>query len=258
MRRGRLWSPFALAGGRFRSDRPLAGAIFGVVLITAFVFAVVPNTFARNADRGVEYSVAHASPFSRNVEVTRAGRIAAGDAEPLGRVVETGDQLQQSFPASLRGLIRGSRTTVQTVRYTVVDAPGVPGPPGTTRLFTLEFVEGASDRARIVDCALPGTGQPSVDLPFRGEQDDAPLVEIAVPREAAAQLSVRVGDVLYVVPDSTDPLADEVPLSERSMFVVLVSGLFEPRDLAQSVAVWASFLYTVAESDVDFRALAAR
>ena len=31
----------------------------------------------------------------------------------------------------------------------------------------------------------------------------------------------------------------------------------EPRDLAQSVAVWASFLYTVADSDVDFRALAA-
>jgi putative ABC transport system permease protein len=230
MRRARLWSPFALAAGRFRSDRPLAAAIFGVVLITAFVFAVVPNTFARNADRGVEYSVAHASPFSRNVEVTRAGRIAAGEDEPLGRVVETGDQLQQSFPPSLRGLIRGSRTTVQTVRYTVVDAPGVPGPPGTTRLFTLEFVEGASDRARIVDGALPGTGQPSVDLPFRGEQDDSPLVEIAVPREAAAQLSVRVGDVLYVVPDSTDPLADEVPLSERSMFVVRVSGLFEPRD----------------------------
>src|SRR6185295_201976 len=48
----------------------------------------------------------------------------------------------------------------------------------------------------------------------------------------AAQLSVRVGDVLYVVPDSTDPLADEVPLSERSMFVVWVTGLFEPRDPA--------------------------
>jgi Zn-dependent M28 family amino/carboxypeptidase len=32
----------------------------------------------------------------------------------------------------------------------------------------------------------------------------------------------------------------------------------DPRDLAQSVAVWASFLYTVADSDIDFRALAAR
>jgi putative ABC transport system permease protein len=232
MRRGRLWSPFALAGGRFGSDRPLAAAIFGVVLISAFVFAVVPNTFARNADRGVEYAVAHASPFARNVEVTRAGRIAPGDIEPLSRVVGTGRQLEQGFPESLRGLIRDSRTAVQTVRYTVVDAPGVPGPPGTTRLFTLEFVEGASERARIVDGEPPGTGKPSVDLPFRGEQDDAPLVEMAVSKEAAAQLSVRVGDVLYVVPDSTDPLADEVPLSERSMFVVRVTGLLEPRDPA--------------------------
>ncbi|HEY3696642.1 M20/M25/M40 family metallo-hydrolase [Phenylobacterium sp.] len=32
----------------------------------------------------------------------------------------------------------------------------------------------------------------------------------------------------------------------------------DPRDLAQSVAVWAAFLYTVADSDIDFRALAGK
>jgi putative ABC transport system permease protein len=226
---GRLLSPLVLGTRRLRSDLPLAAAIFGVVLVTSFVFAAVPNTFARNADRGVEFSVSHANPFARNVEVTRAGRIAPGDAEPLGRVAATGRQLEESFPESLRGLIGDSRDAVETVRYTVVDAPGVPGPPGTTRLFTLEFVEGADDRLTVVDGRLPAEGRPSVDLPFRGEQDDAPLIELAVSREAAAQLSVRVGERLFLVPDSDDPLAEDVPLSERSMFVVEITGLFEPR-----------------------------
>jgi hypothetical protein len=27
----------------------------------------------------------------------------------------------------------------------------------------------------------------------------------------------------------------------------------DPKDLAQNVAVWAAFLYTVADSDIDFR-----
>jgi hypothetical protein len=229
MTRTRLASPIVLAVGRFPSDLSLAAAIFGVVLVTCFVFAAVPSTFARNADQGVEFSASHANPFSRNVEVTRADRIASGDTEPLDRVTATGRALEQSFPASLRGLIGDSRVAVETVRHTVVDAPGVPGPAGTTRLVTLEFVQGAADRLTVVDGRLPTDGRPSVQLPFRGEQEEAPLVELAVSREAAAQLSVRVGDRLFLVPDSDDPLADEVPLSERSMLVAEVTGLFEPR-----------------------------
>ena len=32
----------------------------------------------------------------------------------------------------------------------------------------------------------------------------------------------------------------------------------EPAELAQNVAVWAAFLYTVADSDIDFRKAGAR
>jgi putative ABC transport system permease protein len=229
MRGRRVASPVLLAAARFRSDLPLAAAIFGVVLVTAFVFAAVPHTFARNADRGVEFAVEHANPYARNVEVMRAGRIEPGETDPLAGVEAAGRQLEHSFPESLRGLIQDSRNSVETVRYSVVDAPGVPGPAGTTRLLTLKLAEGAEDRIRVVDGRLPSTGEPSIDLPFRGEQDDAPLVELAVSREAAAQLSVRVEDRLYLAPDSEDPLAEEVPLSERSMLVAEVTGLFEPR-----------------------------
>jgi hypothetical protein len=34
-------------------------------------------------------------------------------------------------------------------------------------------------------------------------------------------------------------------------------AMIDPKQLAQNVAVWASFLYTVANSDIDFRALVA-
>ncbi len=236
MRRGRVLSPFPLAAARFRSDVPLAAAIFGVVLVTAFVFAAIPSTFAQNADRGVEYAVERANPYARNVEVTRAGRIAPGQLDPLAPLAAAGERLERSFPESLGGIVRGSRDAFETVRHAVVEAPGVPGPPGTTRLFTLEFVEGAPEHVRITDGRLPDVRGESVDLPFRGDQDDAPLVELAVSNEAASQLSVQVGDRLYLAPDPEDPLVDTVPLSERPMFAVEVTGLFVP--LGAGDAAW--------------------
>ncbi len=78
-------------------------------------------------------------------------------------------------------MIRNRRDTVETTRYTAVDAPGVPGPAGTTRLMTLEYVEGAADRVRLVAGRMPEKRDEIVPLPFRLGQPKAPLVEIAVP-----------------------------------------------------------------------------
>ena len=65
-------------GGSDR-DPPLTAAVFGVVLVTSFVFAAAPRAFESNADEGLRFAVQMASPFERNVEITRAGRI-----EPVG------------------------------------------------------------------------------------------------------------------------------------------------------------------------------
>jgi putative ABC transport system permease protein len=222
-----LLGPALLASRRIRTDPPVAAAIFGVVLVTSFVFAAVPRTFERNADEGVRFAVARANQFARNVEITRAGRIAPGQgADSIAPVSAAGNRLEESFPESLQRLLQGRRDVVETVRYTVVDPPGKPGPPGTTRLLTLEYVQGTEKHAR---GTFPGAGAGSLPLPFRGEQDDAPLIQVAISQEAAAQLSLRVGDRLYLAPDPQDPLVDEVALSERSMFVAEVSGLLTPR-----------------------------
>ena len=55
-----LLAPFVLAGRRLRSDLPLAGAIFGVVLASSFVFAAAPRVFNENADEGLRFAVGNA------------------------------------------------------------------------------------------------------------------------------------------------------------------------------------------------------
>jgi putative ABC transport system permease protein len=225
-----LTTPLVLASRRMRSDPALAAAIFGVVLVTSFVFAGVPRAFDSNADKGIRFAVGNASQFERNVEITRAGRVPpSAGASPIAGVAGVGNRLAASFPASIRDVIRDRRMAVETTRFTAVDAPGVPGPPGTTRLLTLEYVQGAADRARLTEGRLPEQRDQVVDLPFRLGQPRAQLIEVAVSQVAAQQLSLRIGDVLYLAPDFQDTLVGEVPLSERPMVAARVVGFLAPK-----------------------------
>src|SRR5215213_9267515 len=228
-----LLTPAVLEARRIRSDLPLTGAVFGVVLVTSFVFAAAPRAFQSNADDGLRFAVLQANPFERNVEVTRAGRIEPSGQDPIGAVSAAGSRLARSFPESVQKVIRNRRDAVETTRYTAVD---VPGPPGTTRLLTLEYVQGAADRARLVAGRMPEERDEIVPLPFRLGQSKESLVEVAIPLAAADQLSVEVGDVLYLEPDFEDVLVGPVPLSERRMIVAEVTGIFAPKTKAD--AAW--------------------
>lgn len=224
-----LLTPVLLAARRIRSDLPLTAAVFGVVLVTSFVFAAAPRVFQSNADEGLQFAVAKASPFERNVEITQAGRIEPAGEDPVSAVASAGTRLAQRFPESVREFVRDRRDTVETTRYTAVDAPGVPGPPGTTRLMTLEYVQGAAGHLRLSAGRMPEERDEIVPLPFRLGQPQARLVEIAIPLVAANQLSLRVGDVLYLEPDFEDVLVGPVPLSERRMIAAEVTGIFVPK-----------------------------
>ena len=81
-----LLTPITLAGRRMRSDLPLTGAVFGVVLVTSFVFAAAPRYFESTADDGLRFAVSKASPFERNVEITQAGRIEPSASDPITAV----------------------------------------------------------------------------------------------------------------------------------------------------------------------------
>ena len=224
-----LLTPVVLAARRIRSDPPLTAAVFGVVLVTSFVFAAAPRAFQSDADDGLRFAVSKASPFERNVEITQAGRIEPSEDDPISAVDAAGTRLAQRFPESVLEIVGDRRDAVETTRFTAVDAPGVPGPAGTTRLMTLEYVEGAEDHLRLAAGRMPEERDEIVPLPFRLGQPKASLIEIAVPLVAANQLSLEVGDVLYLEPDFEDVLVGPVPLSERRMIAAEVTGIFVPK-----------------------------
>ena len=164
-----LLTPVVLAARRIRSDPPLTAAVFGVVIVTSFVFAAAPRAFESNADEGLRSAVSKASPFERNIEITHAGRIEPAGQDPLAAVDAGGTRLAQRFPESVREVVGDRRDTVETTRFTAVDAPGVPGPAGTTRLMTLEYVEGAEATSASRRAACPRSATRS--FPCRSGSD---------------------------------------------------------------------------------------
>lgn len=71
-----------------------------------------------------------------------------------------------------------------------------------------------------------------------GGSDVAELIGLGVPTVSLTPDTTRYFDLHHSADDTLDKI--------------------DPARLAQSVAVWAAFLYTVADSDIDFRALAAK
>jgi Zn-dependent M28 family amino/carboxypeptidase len=71
-----------------------------------------------------------------------------------------------------------------------------------------------------------------------GGSDIADLVKLGTPSVNLTPDTSRYFDLHHSADDTLDKV--------------------DPRAMAQSVAVWASFLYTVADSDIDFRALGTR
>jgi putative ABC transport system permease protein len=248
-----LLTPVLLAARRIRSDLSLTAAVFSVVLVTSFVFAAAPRVFQANVDEGLQFAVAKANPFERNVEITQAGRIEPAEQDPIAAVSSAGTRLAQRFPDSVREVIRSRRDAVETTRYTAVDAPGVPGPPGTTRLMTLEYVQGAGDHLRLGSGRMPEERDAIVPLPFRLGQPNARIVEIAIPQAAANQLSLEVGDVLYLEPDFEDVLVGAVPLSERRMIAAEVTGIFVPKTDADRAWLDEAKLDRAVTRDTDTR-----
>jgi putative ABC transport system permease protein len=250
----RALAPWLLAVKRLRTDATLLAAVFAVIALSSFLFAVLPRVFNGTADDGLRFAVRQANPYERNVQIDQVGRILVGpQGRPLAGVEATGRRYEQRFAPSVRRVVGGRRDAVETVRFTAVDAPGIPGPPGTTRLLTMRFLSDAGQHLRVVDGRLPRGGAGDVQVPFRGEQRTASLVEIAVSTVEAGQLSIAVGDRLYLAPDTQDTLVRDVPLSEHRFIAVQITGLVAPRTPADEAWLHDSRLGRAATRDTDTR-----
>ena len=220
-----LVAPLAVARRRLRSDPLFAGALFAAVAATAFLFALVPQVFDRLAAQSLEQTVARANPLERNVTITAAGRVqaAAGD-DPFRSVTASGEEYEERLPKPLRAVLDGRRALAETVRYTIVEAPGESGPSGTTRYLTLRHLEGVGG-LRAAEGRMP-SGAGLAELPFP-EQAEGTALEIALSATTAQQLSLALGDRVYLAPAPDDPLVRDVPVSQRRYLALDVVGILD-------------------------------
>jgi putative ABC transport system permease protein len=222
-------APFALARRRLRSDPLFAAALFVATGATAFLLALAPQLFDRMATNSLERSVATAHPLERNLAIAGAGRIEAEPGEdPTAGVIAAGEDFEQQLPASVRAVIDEGTASVETLRYVIVAPPGEPEPAGTTRYLTLRHIQDAAGHVEAAQGALPTDRAGPVGLPFP-DQSTATGLEIALSATTAEQLSVGVGDRIYVLPAPDDPLVRDVPVSERRYLSLDVTGLLEGR-----------------------------
>jgi putative ABC transport system permease protein len=251
-----LVAPLAVARRRLRADPLFAGALFLATAATAFLFALVPQLFDRMAETSLEQTVARADPAERNLAITRAGRIpAAAGADPVASVTASGAAYERRLPRAYRAVIGARRTTVDSVRYTLVAAPGEREPAGTTRYLTLRYLPDATDRVGAAQGALPTDEAGPVEVPFGG-QATATGLEIALSRTAARQLSLELGDRIFALPAADDPLVRSVPVGERRYLALVVVGFLAGRDERDSAWIRESQLDRATIRDTETRRFA--
>jgi putative ABC transport system permease protein len=222
-------APFTVARRRLRSDPFFAAALFAATAATAFLFALVPQVFDRMAESSLEETVAAANALERNVSIAGAGEVeAAQGADPVAGVVAQGDEHEERFPAGVQAVTGEGRASVETSRYTILAPPGEAGIPGTTRYLTLRYLEDAGEHLDIVEGDAPTDDAGPVEPPF-GDRTAVTGLEIALSETTAEQLSVSLGDRLYVGPASDDPLVRNVPLADRRLLALDVVGILGGR-----------------------------
>jgi putative ABC transport system permease protein len=197
---------------RLADARAATGGLFGLALVTSFLFAAAPRAIDAQADKAMQATVASAGADTRNIAVMETGRMSQGSPDPLAVVAATGDQLFEQFPRSVAALIQA--------RYQVVDTPRFRSPSLEALTVRLRYLQGATDRVKLVSGRMPTGQTDQLPVPpgtllggstqlYRSlpPPDTLTTFEVALSVASARDLRVGVGDKLQLVTDSTDKLA---------------------------------------------------
>jgi putative ABC transport system permease protein len=216
---------------RLRDDRVAAFGVALVVLVTATTFAVAPRLLERVGDAALQDTVRGAAAFDKTIAVVEEETLPPGsDGSPLGGVDQEGDRLAQRFPASVKGLIAGRSTVVDSMRFRLeADTPD----PTFVR-FRIQ--PGADSRIHWVAGRPPTATTSTVDLPpgppAAGEQPQttATVVEVGIAEAATRPIGNGLGDTIILTPDSRDVL---VAAGQSEGFAAMkIVGLFAVDDPA--------------------------
>lgn len=214
---------------RFSSERDLFMVVFGVVLVTSFVFSALPRMFNAMADDGLTYAVDEAPSFQRNLQVSRADVIPAGSTGIFSQVEEEGVNLLERMPPSIQEIIERQTYVIDTARHDVMEVSGEPSFP-SPRYLTLRYQNEIGPHIQLTSGRMPSGVDESVAVPGVGDGAQAQVYEIAISTETADQLQMKIGDLVVLRPSSDDPLVRFIPRAEQPFMAVRLVGLFELND----------------------------
>lgn len=231
-----IWSAAFLLR-RLRGEAGVALMVFGLVGITAFLFAAAPRLFNRMADEGLAHQLEAARVLQRNLQISVLGPGQAFD-DPVGAFAAAGDEFQSDMPATVSSLVADRSVAVDSIRFAVTAAPRL---TYSNTFVTLRYQDGLDEAIDLVAGHWPGAHGvplPPPDFGFIPEDyeppDPLPRFDIALSDAAAEASGIGLGDVLVVSADGTDPMlprAFAVPLPAELQVV----GIFTVTDRAAQV-----------------------
>ncbi|CAM5673974.1 hypothetical protein SPURM210S_03368 [Streptomyces purpurascens] len=195
---------------------PVATVAFGVlVLVTAFLAAVLPRAVEAYETDGLRAAVAGASPESTVLELKAVQpglELPEKDRadEVLPKALKAVDGAARSLlPAPLRADPAESAYGVRTAKSLEAQEASLPRPDGLPPRFTLATQSGLAGHATVREGRLPAAKTPVTV--------DTRVVEGAVTAETARTLRLRTGSTLTLADFLDGPLT------------VRITGIVEPR-----------------------------
>jgi putative ABC transport system permease protein len=227
----RMWAAAFLLR-RLRTDAGVALMVFGLVAITAFLFAAAPRLFNRVSDEGLAHQLEAARVLQRNLQfsILGPGRPAP---DPVGAFAAVGDEFAADMPPSVSALVADRGVMVESIRFAVTDAPRL---TYRNTFVSLRYQDRLDDAVDLVAGRWPGAHGvplPPADYGFIPEDyeppETLPRFDIAISDATAEDSGIGLGDVLVVNADGTDPMlprAFAVPLPAE----LEVVGIFAVTD----------------------------
>ncbi len=194
---------------RLRVERPQAGAMMAMILVTTLIFAAVPRLFNQVSDRGLRYSVSNAAVYERNLVMSRGGRVDPGPANDVFAPVEQqAVQFQQSLAPSIQSVIDHHVFLVDASRYEFVDGAGT----SFLRYITMRYQQNVNDHIKLDQGRMPDHTTDTITTSDNPPQQ-LKVIEIAMSQATADSLHVKLGDTIPMLPDTDDRLT-RVPNGE--------------------------------------------
>ncbi|HVX30753.1 MAG TPA: hypothetical protein VHA53_09760, partial [Nitrolancea sp.] len=196
---------------RIRAERPQAGAIVAMVLVTSLVFATVPRLFNQMSDDGIRYAIRNSPVYAHNIVMTRGSHIEPGtDGNIFQPVIDEGDQFRQSLAPSIQSVIGHTNFMIDSVRYQVFDPNAAAN--GFYRFITLRYQNQIDQHITLVQGRMPAHTSDMISvLGSIGNPDvKVPVIEIALSQKTADALNIKLGDTVRMTPDNDDRLISRI------------------------------------------------